>query len=544
MRLEFALTEKRQAEVLERLFGKRAYRRKDPERGFLAAVFPATGAERRTLLLGRIVEPGEDDVYWSQEQGLVMRHRYYSRALSVVQSIHGAGLINVHSHPGPRSGLHPPRPSPEDLEADARELCFVSRALPEGRPTAAAIVTPAGAMSVREYGFLRPRTSKEALSARFGPKGARIVFAERIRIVGPGLRILPGNPAKKLRDLEVDGRTLESSILLWGDRGQRILAGLCIGIAGLGGVGGILAEHFARLGVGTLVLVDYDRLEDANFNRSQGATRSDVASRTPKVEVYARIAKDSATAAQFRVFPFRASVAEADGLKRLLDCDIVIGAADDAFARQVLDHAAYAHLIPVIDGGTTLVADAVSKVLVAGKSQVVAAGPGQACLECQGVYTQEEATVARESPGWGNYIDLPEDAEDQLKKELRAPSVICNNALVASLIGLRVLAVALVIAPGTVCGTQRFYVEEGKLAWAATKHCKPDCRKSSWAGLGDSHHIPVGADLRWRAIRRKEGNAKVKRRFGRSLSMAMRWIGKQVLICAASERASNVDGTE
>jgi hypothetical protein len=504
MRLEFALTEEQYADVLQRLFGERAYRSKDPERGFLAAVFPATGAERRTILLGQIVEPGEEDVYWSPGEGLVMTHRYYSRALSVIQSVRGAGLINVHSHPGPRTGIHPPSPSSPDLQADARELCFVSRALPEGRPTAAAIVTPAGAMSVREYAFLRPRTSKEALSVKFGPKGAKIAFAERIRIVGPGLRVLPGNPAKKLPVLAVEGKVTESSILLWGERGQKILSGLCIGIAGLGGVGGILAEHLARLGVGTLVLVDYDRLEDANFNRSQGATRSDVVSRAPKVKVYARIAKDSATAPHFKVFPFRASVAEAEGLRPLLDCDILIAAADDAFARQVLDQAAYAHLITVVDGGTTLVPDAISNLLVAGKSQVVAAGPGHACLECQGVYTQEEATVARESPGWGNYIDLPDDAQDQIKKGLRAPSVICNNALVASLIGLRVLAIALGIAPRTVRGTQRFYVEEGKLAWAATKDCKPGCLKPSWTGLGDSHHIPVGTDLRWQEMRKAE----------------------------------------
>ncbi|MGA8104851.1 MAG: hypothetical protein WB869_22010 [Candidatus Acidiferrales bacterium] len=170
----------------------------------------------------------------------------------------------------------------------------------------------------------------------------------------------------------------------------------------------------------------------------------------------------------------------------------------------MLDHAAYAHLIPVVDGGTTLVPDAISNLLVAGKSQVVAAGPGHACLECQGAYTQEKATVARESPGWGNYIDLPDDAQDQIKKELRAPSVICNNALVASLIGLRVLAIALGIAPRTVRGTQRFYVEEGKLAWAVTKDCKPGCLKPSWTGLGDSHHIPVGTDLRWQEMRKAE----------------------------------------
>src|SRR5260370_20441538 len=128
-----------------------------------------------------------------------------------------------------------------------------------------------------------------------------------------------------------------------------MLSELSIGIAGVGGVGGILAEHLARLGIGTLVLVDYDRLEIGNLSRSQGATRSEATARLPKVQVYARVAKEAATAPNFEAFAVRESVAEPSGLKPLLDCDIIVSAADDAFARQVLDHASYAHLIPVID---------------------------------------------------------------------------------------------------------------------------------------------------------------------------------------------------
>lgn len=51
-------------------------------------------------------------------------------------------------------------------------------------------------------------------------------------------------------------------------------------------------------------------------------------------------------------------------------------------------------------------------------------------------------------------------------------------------------------------------VEEGKLAWAPTKECKPGCLKASWTGLGDSHHIPVGADLHWQEMRAAEAGAK------------------------------------
>lgn len=43
----------------------------------------------------------------------------------------------------------------------------------------------------------------------------------------------------------------------------------CVGIAGLGGLGSNIAISLARLGVGKLILVDYDIVEPSNLNRQQ-----------------------------------------------------------------------------------------------------------------------------------------------------------------------------------------------------------------------------------------------------------------------------------
>jgi molybdopterin/thiamine biosynthesis adenylyltransferase len=507
-RLEFALTEDQFRKVLSLLFDQRPDGDNDPERGFLALVFPATGLRRRTLILGNIIEPMPGEVSWSPRRGLTMSHRYYSRAMSLAQSTSGAGLINVHSHPRPATGIVPPEPSRQDLRTDREELCFASRTLGEERPIAAGIMTPGGGISVREYTFRHPKSQEEAVLPAFGPAGASFKYVERIRVIGPGLRVLPGNPDSPSNNEPIDLSMTESSALLWGEAGQRILAELTIGIAGLGGVGGMLAEHVARLGIGSLVIVDYDRLEDGNFNRSQGATRAESKSQSPKVGVYSRIAAEAATAPNFHVAKYRESVAETDGLRPLLDCDLILAAADDAFARQVLDHAAYAHLIPIVDGGTALVANPLTLQLQAGKSQIVSAGPGHACLECQGVYTQEEATVARESASWGRYLDLGQAQNSADQRETRAPSVICNNALVAGLMGLRLLALTLRLTPATMRGTQRYYVEDGSLRWGAVRECKDGCTKTSWLGSGDSHFVPVGVDLRWRELCAKEHDTK------------------------------------
>ncbi len=43
----------------------------------------------------------------------------------------------------------------------------------------------------------------------------------------------------------------------------------CVGIAGAGGLGSVVAENLARAGVGKLVIADFDLIEPSNLNRQQ-----------------------------------------------------------------------------------------------------------------------------------------------------------------------------------------------------------------------------------------------------------------------------------
>ena len=52
-----------------------------------------------------------------------------------------------------------------------------------------------------------------------------------------------------------------------GAAAQARFAGACVGIAGLGGLGSHIAVHLARLGVGRLILADFDRVDLTNLNR-------------------------------------------------------------------------------------------------------------------------------------------------------------------------------------------------------------------------------------------------------------------------------------
>jgi len=78
------------------------------------------------------------------------------------------------------------------------------------------------------------------------------------------------------------GSCARTEILL-GQQGLARLAESHVLIAGLGGVGGACAEALCRAGIGTLTLVDFDKVEKTDLNRQLIALHSTL--NLPKVEV-------------------------------------------------------------------------------------------------------------------------------------------------------------------------------------------------------------------------------------------------------------------
>lgn len=69
-----------------------------------------------------------------------------------------------------------------------------------------------------------------------------------------------------------------------------VLAGATVAVFGLGGVGSFAAEALARAGVGHLILVDADAVEESNLNRQLYALHSTLGRK--KAEVAAERARD------------------------------------------------------------------------------------------------------------------------------------------------------------------------------------------------------------------------------------------------------------
>jgi hypothetical protein len=228
---------------------------------------------------------------------------------------------------------------------------------------------------------------------------------------------------------------------LFGDRGQALLARQRVGIIGLGGVGSLVAEYLARLGVGTLVLVDPDRLEPSNLPRVVGSTRRDAMLPLTGPSAPAVVRKRAARVARLKidianrearrgrgdieVVRHPKSVTADDVARNLAACDYLFLAADSMQARLVFNALVHQYLIPGTQLGSKVPVEESGQV---GRVFSVARPimPGQTCLVCNGLISssklQEEALTPEERRAQ-RYVDEP---------DIPAPSVITLNAVAAA----------------------------------------------------------------------------------------------------------------
>ena len=74
------------------------------------------------------------------------------------------------------------------------------------------------------------------------------------------------------------------------------------------------------------------------------------------------------------------------------DADLIVCCVDNAEAREVLNHLAYANCLPLIDGGVLVES---RDRLLSAKWRVHMVGPDMQCLRCRGQYTSGDARDER-----------------------------------------------------------------------------------------------------------------------------------------------------
>ena len=450
--------------------------RSDGQEDLIFALWtPSEGANRLTGLIHTPIHPIAGD---RKCHGNASFNPQYFERISEIAFKKKCGIAFLHSHPGPGwQGM-----SKDDIVAETKYASAVA-ALTD-LPLLGLTVGSDGTWSARIWEHVRDRLYQRK-------------WCQSVRCVGQRLTV---NFNDTLVEKPVFLETFKRTVTVWGEVNHINMARLRIGIVGLGSVGSIVAEALARMGMTRFVLIDFDEVQKHNLDRLLGATLDDLGKL--KIEVAEREIRKSATAARVDILTVPASVAEEAGYRAALDCDVIFSCVDRPRPRSILNHIAYSHLIPVIDGGIEV---RFNKNLeftgVDWQLQTVA--PGRPCLDCLGVFNPSD--VATEVEGKlddPTYLrGLPESHRFK-----RNENVFPFSANLASLEILQFVALSTSIAGISDFGVQRYRYNPGILECDEEKSCRPDCGYAVLTGQGDRFFTLFGRDIAAETARTRQQN--------------------------------------
>jgi molybdopterin/thiamine biosynthesis adenylyltransferase len=171
-------------------------------------------------------------------------------------------------------------------------------------------------------------------------------------------------PELRVEPLE-DRYSRQKSIAGWD---QKALAKAKILVAGAGALGNEVLKNLALIGVGNLLIVDFDRVEISNLSRTVLFDEGDIG--RPKASTAARALERLNPEIQVEAMD---GDLETDlGAGEIRDCDLVLGCLDSIYARWVLNRACQKAGRPWINAGINASVGEVS-LYVPGKG---------ACYEC------------------------------------------------------------------------------------------------------------------------------------------------------------------
>jgi len=325
---------------------------------------PGTGKSRYTGIIYKIILPGKGD---RELHGNVeFAPRFLSRAINIAVR-EKAGLAFMHSHPS--DGW-------QDMsgpDVTAERVIISPPALATGLPLLGLTIGTDGYWSARFW----KKNGKEM--RRHWCQKVRIVRKDSYKIQCNDYLTPPPERKNILR------RTFDT----WGVKHQNNIARLKVGIVGLGSVGCIIAEAIARIGVSNAVLIDPDKVKEHNLDRLLYGTTENIG--RYKVDVASEFMKGHATAENINIKALPASVHHEQGYYEALDCDFLFSCVDRPVARDVLNFIAFAHLIPVIDGGVSATINGDGDFYAHWRSHLIT--PYHQCLRCNKQYTTSDVVT-------------------------------------------------------------------------------------------------------------------------------------------------------
>lgn len=154
-----------------------------------------------------------------------------------------------------------------------------------------------------------------------------------------------------------------------------------VAVIGAGGTGSAVIEVLARAGVGKLILVDPDHIEESNLERVHGSQPTHAKQAVPKVEV----ARDHVLAIDpsCQVEAIIGRLPQNEVVEAVIRADVAVGCTDRQHSRLALSDIAVRYLVPTIDCAVAL--EGADGAVTAQLIQVVRFLSADPCALCRGM---------------------------------------------------------------------------------------------------------------------------------------------------------------
>jgi molybdopterin/thiamine biosynthesis adenylyltransferase len=380
--------------------------------------------------------------------------RFYNEVISECIRRRAVPVI-VHSHPSHSAAWY----SASDDFGEARLLPVLESLIPGSTP-ASLVITPTSVIGRRH------------ITGEF-------TWLNGLKIVGLRSKVFRFLPQESTY---TPSPNFQRQVLAFGPEGQATIEQLKVGVVGVGGIGSLVCEQLARLGVRDLTLVDEDTIESSNLSRLFGATPSDVGKRkTDTVGAYVK----KLGVARLRVIS--QSAIEQGVLMQLRDRDILFSCVDNDRTRAILNRFSHQYLVTTIDLGTRIDGREGHIRGAAGRATII--GSGMVCARCshhinaERIYAESLSNNERKQlrrEGYVMGIDEP------------APAVISINTVVAGL-GVTAAINLFVELTGGVQPVDQLYDATSGTVFAASPKHEHDCdvcgELKGLKALGDSQIV-------------------------------------------------------
>ncbi len=436
----------------------------DEHAAFLYAGEMAT-PEGRRLLVRRVV-PIADRDFGPSDRGGYRQVAAHALAHAAIEcEAEGLRLLWAHSHPG----------AERHVGFSGPDLATHKRAHPHmidmtgGKPVASLVL------------------GTEAVAGEVWMPGGGVAQLDHLDVVGARTARLTASP----RPTDRASTRFARQVLMFGYAGQEALRAMTVAVVGAGGGGSLIAQSLAHLGVGHIVIVDFDRVDVTNLSRIVGATPRDARRRRLKVDVLRRLVRTIDP--DVEVTTIAGDVTYGEDAAVLLGCDYVFSATDTQFARFAVNAICHQYLIPGAQVGAKVVTDDDGMVQLA-YAMHRPIDLGGACLECGGAIDPD--ALRREQLDdverrVQDYVDAPHGGD------VVDPSVITLNSAAVAMAMLDFQLAATGMFPVRMRLGQRVYHAPERALRARDARPRPGCRwcdrhaSGGAFGRGDDDPLPL-----------------------------------------------------